>query len=80
MLETILNGELPSVTFRRLVEGDSSMTNIRLSQIFRQEFPNVDSLAGQLLWGWMRPGKAQGLSDESLDVELLKMLKDAGYL
>jgi len=80
MLENILSGELPSVVFKRLLEDDPSLTNIRLSQILRTEFANIDSLAGQIVWHWKGPGKTQGMSDESLDAELSRMLKEAGYL
>ncbi|AMP04191.1 hypothetical protein CPter91_1818 [Collimonas pratensis] len=43
------------------------------------EFVELDSLAQQLVWHWKGPGKNHELSDESLDAELLTMLKEAGY-
>lgn len=79
MFEQILNGVPPSHVFRGLAGVDASLTNIKLSQLLRQEFPNLDGLAVQLVWGWRGPGKKQGLSDESLDIELLRLLKEAGY-
>jgi hypothetical protein len=80
VLEKILSGEPPSVVFRKLIEADSSIGNIRLGEILSDEFIELDSLAQQLVWHWKGPGKKQGMSDESLDAELLRMLKEAGYL
>ena len=80
MLEKILNGISPSEVFRKLIETDPSIGNIRLGEILSDEFVELSSLAQQLVWHWKGPGKTQGLSDESLDAELLRMLKEAGYL
>ncbi|BBB68556.1 hypothetical protein UNDYM_4303 [Undibacterium sp. YM2] len=80
MLEEIYNGKLPCAIFRELIEQDPALTNFRLSQIFRLEFINVDGLAGQLIWHWKGPGKTQGMRDEVLNEELLRMLKEAGYV
>jgi hypothetical protein len=80
MLEGILDGELPCQIFRALIEADPTVGNIRLSEIFHEEFIGVDSLAMQLVWHWSGPGKTGGISDESLNAELLAMLKSAGYL
>jgi len=80
MLEEIRNGELPTTVFKRLIKADSSIGNIRLAEILGDEFVELSSLAQQLVWHWKGPGRSQGLSDESLDAELLKMLKDAKYL
>lgn len=80
MLESILEGELPCQVFRSLIEADPTVGNIRLSEIFHEEFIEADSLAMQLIWRWRGPGKVEGISDESLNAELLVMLKSAGYL
>ncbi|MDU9042722.1 hypothetical protein [Pseudomonas corrugata] len=80
MLEGISEGELPCEVFRKLIKLDPTIGNIRLSEIFHEEFIEVDSLALQLIWRWRGPGKAEGISDESLNSELLFMLKNAGYL
>ena len=80
MLEEICKGRLPSEVFRQLIGVDPTLTNIRLSKILRTEFVDIDSLAGQIIWNWKGPGKMQGMSDESLDAELSRMLKEAGYL
>jgi hypothetical protein len=80
MLEGILRGELPCQVFRDLIEVDPKLTNIRLSEIFHEKFIDVDSLAMQLIWHWRGAGKSEGVIDESLNTELLVMLKSAGYL
>ncbi len=80
MFEKISTGELPSVIFRRLMEVDPSIGNIQLGEMLADEFLELDSQAEQLVWHWKGPGKSQGLSDESLNAELTRMLKVAGYL
>lgn len=80
MFEKISTGELPSVIFRRLMEVDPSIGNIQLGEMLADEFLELDSQAEQLVWRWKGPGKSQGLSDESLDAELTRMLKVAGYI
>jgi hypothetical protein len=80
MFEKILDGELPSLIFRKLIEVDPTIGNIRLGEMLSDEFVKLDSQAEQLIWHWKGPGKTQGLSDESLDAELLRMLREAGYL
>ncbi|RON41489.1 hypothetical protein [Pseudomonas brassicacearum] len=80
MLEGINEGKLPCQVFRELIEADPTIGNIRLGDVFHEEFIMVDSLAMQLIWHWRGPGKAEGISDESLNAELLGMLKSAGYL
>ncbi|WP_211472489.1 hypothetical protein [Collimonas humicola] len=79
MLEAILDGELPTTVFKRLIEADPSIGNIRIGEMVSDEFVELDSLAQQLVWHWKGPGKNHGLSDEGLDAELLKMLKEVGY-
>jgi hypothetical protein len=80
MLEEIRKGQSPSFVFRKLIEADSSIGNIRLGEILSDEFVELSSLAQQLVWHWKGPGKTQGMSDESLDAELSRLLKEAGYL
>ena len=79
MLEAILDGELPTTVFKRLIKADPSIGNIHIGEMVSDEFVELDSLAQQLVWHWKGPGKNHGLSDESLDAELLTMLKEAGY-
>ena len=80
MLEKIVAGVLPSVVFRSLVDANPSLTNIQLAELLAEEFPELDSIAGQYLWRWKGPGKDQGLSDENLDRLLLQFFKNAQYL
>ncbi|MFJ7793460.1 hypothetical protein [Pseudomonas sp. NPDC096950] len=80
MLEGINEDKLPCEVFRELISVDSTLGNVRLSELFHEEFIEVDSLALQLIWHWRGPGKTEGISDESLNAELLAMLKKAGYL
>jgi len=80
MLESILEGVSPSEVFRRLVEADPSIGNIRLGEIMWEEFPNLTGEAQQLIWHWKGPGKSQGLADNDLDALLRKLLGQAGYL
>ncbi|WP_213939311.1 hypothetical protein [Pseudomonas sp. dw_612] len=80
MLEGINDGKLPCEVFRELINVDATLGNARLSELFHEEFIEVDSLALQLIWHWRGPGKIEGISDESLNAELLAMLKKAGYL
>ncbi|MEO6678744.1 MAG: hypothetical protein ABIO21_15370 [Pseudomonas sp.] len=80
MLEGINEDKLPCEVFRELISVDSTLGNAQLSELFHEEFLEVDSLALQLIWHWRGPGKTEGISDESLNAELLAMLKRAGYL
>jgi hypothetical protein len=80
MLKRIIDGELPSVIFRCLIEEDETIGNIRLGEMFSDEFANLDGEAEQLIWHWKGPGKTQGLSDASLDAELIRILREAGYI
>lgn len=80
MLERILQGDLPSLVFRRLIDTDPSITNIRIAELLGDEFTELSSEAIQLAWHWKGPNKEQGLSDENLDVLILKLLKEANYL
>ncbi|NWE80407.1 hypothetical protein, partial [Pseudomonas yamanorum] len=80
MLEGISEGKMPCQVFRDLIKINPAIGNIRLSEVFHEEFIDVDSLALQLIWHWRGPGKAEGISDESLNAKLLVVLKDAGYL
>lgn len=79
MLEGILSGERPSAVFRRLVAADPSIGNIRLSELLREEFPNLTGEAIQLTWHWKGPGKTQGLGDDDLDALIGRLLAEAGY-
>jgi hypothetical protein len=79
VLGEILFGHAPSVVFRRIFAADPTMNNIRLAEILTDEFIELDSLAMELVWHWMGPDKAQGLSDASLDGQLLSLFRDSGY-
>jgi hypothetical protein len=79
VLHEILAGHAPSEVFRRIFAADSSMSNIRLGAMLADEFVELDSLAEQLVWRWMGPGKTQGLSDANLDGLLLSIFCDSGY-
>ena len=80
MLKNILDGELPSSVFKKMLVENPALTNIDLSNLFANEFENLNSQAAQLVWHWQRPGKQQGLSDENLDALLLNFFQEAGYL
>lgn len=80
MYKEIVNGELPTSVFRKLIEADPTIGNIRLGEMLINEFIELDSLAQEFVWHWRGPGKNQGMNDESLNAELVRMLKDAGYL
>lgn len=79
MLGEILNGHAPSVVFRRIFTADPTMNNIRLAEMLADEFLELDSLAMELVWHWMGPGKPQGLRDASLDAQLFSLFRDSGY-
>ena len=80
MFEAILRGQKPSRLFHEIVRADPSVSNSQLSKLFREEFENLDGLAAQIIWKWKRPGKEHGLDDKSVDAELIKLLKEAGYI
>jgi hypothetical protein len=80
MLKEILKGESPSRIFRRMIDADASIENIRLAQLLSDEFSNLSGEARQLVWHWKGPGKVQGLSDADLDASILDLLHQAGYL
>jgi hypothetical protein len=80
MLEGILDGQRPSVVFRRLIAADASLGNIQLGELLWNEFPRLSGEAMQLTWHWQGPGKTQGLSDENLDALLSRLLVEAGYV
>jgi len=80
MFELIIQGEMPSVVFKKLIETDPSIGNIRLGEMISDEFIELSSEAEQLIWHWKGPGKSQGLSDENLDALLLDLFRKADYL
>lgn len=80
MLERILQGDLPSSLFKKLIETNPSITNIQIGEMLSNEFTELSSEAEQLVWHWKGPNKSQGLSDENLDALILKLLKEANYL
>jgi hypothetical protein len=80
MFEEILKGESPTAIFRRLIQADASVGNIRLGELLSEEFPNLTGEAEQLIWHWKGPGKSQGLSDGDLDALLRKLFAKAGYI
>jgi hypothetical protein len=80
MLERIIQGDLPSVVFRKLIADDPSLGNIQLGELLSDEFIELSSEAEQLVWRWKGPGKSQGLSDENLDGLLINLFKEAKYL
>lgn len=80
MFEEILKGELPSNVFKKLVQDDPSIGNIRLGELFSDEFVELSGEAQQLIWHWKGPGKSQGLSDSDLDSRIRHLMQDAGYL
>jgi hypothetical protein len=79
VLREILSGNAPSVVFRRIFASDPTMNNIRLGEMLADEFVELNSEAMQLVWHWMGPGKAQGLSDVNLDGLLLSIFQNSGY-
>ena len=70
----------PSKLFRDLVASDPALGNIRLGELFSDEFDNLSGEAQQLIWHWKGPGKTHGLSDIDLDANLLRLMQEAGYL
>jgi hypothetical protein len=80
MFEPIIQGEMPSTVFKKLIETDPSIGNIRLGEMISDEFIELSSEAEQLIWHWKGPGKSQGLSDENLDALLLDLFRKADYL
>ncbi|MBR7632640.1 hypothetical protein [Janthinobacterium lividum] len=80
MFELIIQGEMPSAVFKKLIETDPSIGNIRLGEMISDEFIELSSEAEQLIWHWKGPGKSQGLSDENLDALLLDLFRKADYL
>lgn len=79
MLEDILNGTLPTTIFRNLMQQNPAIGNIQIGEMLADEFVDLDSFAKQLLWHWKGPGKTQGIDDDGLNAELIKLFKEAGY-
>jgi hypothetical protein len=80
MLERILQGEPPSLVFKKLIEANPSITNFQIGEMLSNEFIELSSEAIQLVWHWKGPNKSQGLSDENLDALILKLLRESNYL
>jgi hypothetical protein len=80
MFEAILENEMPSAVFKKLIEMDPSVGNIRIAEILWDEFPDLSGEAQQIVWHWKGPGKEQGLSDANLDALLRPLFVEAGYL
>lgn len=80
MLERILQGDLPSVIFKKLIDANPSISNIQIGEMLSNQFVELSSEAEQLVWHWKRPGKSQGLSDENLDALIIKLFREASYL
>lgn len=80
MLDHILQGDLPSLVFKKIIAANSTISNIQLGEMLSTQFVELSSEAEQLVWHWKGPGKSEGLSDENLDALILKLLKEANYL
>ena len=75
----ICNGLKPTEAFNQLIESNPEITNSELAHLFEDEFPEVSSEAVQVIWHWQRPGKKPGIDDNSLNENLVHLLKEAGY-
>jgi hypothetical protein len=80
MLKDIINGELPSITMKKMLLADPTLNNYDLGGLLIDEFPEINSEAVQIVWHWKRPGKAQGISDENFDKLILTLLKESKYI
>lgn len=79
-MKNILQGELPSEIFKRLLSGQPSLDKYEIADLWMESFPNVDTVTTQAIWGWKRPGREDGMTDENLNGFLLLHLKRANYL
>ncbi len=81
MFEKILEGVKPSVLFRQMLQDDTQLSKRDIGYFLREEFPDIDGVVVQLVWGWEGPGAIRsGLSDENLDAHIFALFAQAGYV
>jgi len=79
-MQAILNGERPSKVFRDCLSSNEALTKYDLSAPFMDTFPEVNSIASQVIWAWRAPESPNpGMADDKLDDILLELLFEAGY-
>ena len=80
MMQKIRSGTKPTDVFKELLAANPSFSKSDISANFIEEFPDVDSVASQVIWNWRKPGQDRGVEDARIDEILLHHLKEAGYL
>lgn len=80
MMKKIQLGIKPTDVFKELLAANPSLSKSDISADFFEEFPDIDSVASQVIWNWRKPGNDRGIEDARIDEILLHHLKEAGYL
>ncbi len=78
-LESILNGELPSVALNRILDSTENLSKHDLADIFLDEFNLLDSKILPVIWHWKSIKSIRGITDEQFNNAVLIQMKDAGY-
>lgn len=80
-LRDIQGGAMPADVLREYLKENPESTRIQVALKFVGAFPEVDGAIHQIIWSWKRlRSRGDGLSDEELNEQLLRCLRDAGYL
>jgi hypothetical protein len=81
MFEEVLSGTAPSSVFRQVLQNNPDLYYRDMAILFYQRFPEIDSGVIQHIWAWEAPGRTRaGLNDDSLDLMITELLREAKYL
>jgi hypothetical protein len=79
-MRDILTGSRPSVVFREYIRNTPGVSNGDVAMHFGEAFPRMSGEVRQVIWHWKSPMRDVGMSDEMLDLQVMRCLKEAGYL
>lgn len=74
----ILNGKVPSIVFRRILEENHAVDKYEVGTLFQQAFPNVDGVVWNVVAHWQN-SEPSPTFDIWMDIQLIKALLDAEY-
>ena len=79
-MHDILTGSRPSAVFREYIRNNPGVMNGDIAIRFGEAFPHMDGEVYQVIWNWKSPMRDIGMSDEMLDLEVMRCLRAAGYI
>jgi hypothetical protein len=78
MLNKILNGEMPTAIFKRMLQDGTATSKTELSELFHNQVPGLGSHASQIIWNWQGL-TTSGLPDSYVDSKIIELMREKGY-